>query len=726
MILLNQTETRFSITSGSCVISFKKDEELLYQTGINTMPFSAPVAAPLFHLALAGDYQGDNWALVHCYSNLPFRMRLVSCETDGHDLTAVFSAPDGRLGVTVRYQAVEAANGFRVTTEVKNNSGETIPLTYLSAGTANGIAADGSLPWNDREKLSLHYFKQTWQGEAQHRALSLEEAGIYYTCVHPGTASFSLTSRGSWTTGKYLPLLYAEDRETGKIWYAQYEPLGSWQMELDCLGSWTEDSPQLSFQAAGIAYELDGAYPLGPGETYSSEPIFIGCCPGGMDEAVRALTKYRRSCLPTGKSFADRPAFFNDYMNCLWARPSDEKLAPLIKRAAEAGAEGFCIDAGWYADPDQDWSALGDWEPCDARFGEGGLQKIIDMISGYGMKAGLWLELEMCTRTAALYHMPDDWFVYNYGSRVVGNGERVPLNFTNPAVRAHFHQVIDRLVGMGVSFFKNDYNMAVFLGDDSKTLPARSLKENLAAFYSFIDEAKERHPGLIIENCASGAMRQDYGALRHFDLQSVSDQEISTLMPAVLCGQLAAVLPEQLGVWSYPCPVPFLSLDRGEALFDDPAYLARLADGEDTIFNMVSGLCGTLYQSGRIDRADEKNFALIREGIAFFKQERRFLSEAYPCWPIGFAQIADKDSFICAAFTNEADSRALIYLWRREGEADTVKLPFARFKGKAAALKQVYPAADYEAPASYDPASGTVTVTLRQKNTARIFSLTAQ
>lgn len=723
---MDQIDSTFSIKSGSCTISFQKHKELLYQIGINTEPLKVPVATPLFHLALAGECQGDNWALVHCYSNLPFQMKLISCETDGHDLTAAFSTKDGKLGVTIEYKAVESANGFRVTTAVQNNGEESINLTYLSSGVANGIAADGSLLWNDKNKVQLHYFKQTWQGEAQHRVLGLEEAGVYYTCVHPGTASFSLTSRGSWTTGKYLPLLFAENRETGKIWFAQYEPNGSWQMELDCLGSWIEDTPQLSLQAAGIAYELDGAYPIAPGETYLSEPVFLGCCPGGMDEAVRALTKYRRSCLPPRKSNAGQLVFFNDYMNCLWARPSAEKLAPLIKRAAEAGAEGFCIDAGWYAEPDKDWSALGDWEPCDIRFGEGGLQKIIDMISGYGMKAGLWVELEMCTRNAELYGKPDDWFVCNYGRRVVGNGERVPLNFTNPEVRAHFHRVIDRLVGMGVSFFKNDYNMAVFLGDDSKTLPARSLKENLIAFYSFIDEVKTRHPGLMIENCASGAMRQDYSALRHFDLQSVSDQEIYTLMPAIVCGQLASILPEQLGVWSYPYPLPFLDIGRETDFFEKPAYLARLADGEETVFNMVSGLCGTLYQSGRIDRADEKNFALIREGITFFKQERRFLAEAYPCWPIGFSHIGDKNSFICVAFTDESDSRALIYLWRREGDADTVNLPFARFKGKSGSIKQVYPASGYDAPAFYDPVSGTATITLKQKNTARIFSWTVQ
>ena len=122
MILLDQIDSTFSIKSGSCIISFQKYKELLYQIGINTEPLKVPAATPLFHLALAGEYQGDNWALVHCYSNLPFQMKLISCETDGHDLTAAFSTKDGKLGVTVEYKAVESANGFRVTTAVQNLS----------------------------------------------------------------------------------------------------------------------------------------------------------------------------------------------------------------------------------------------------------------------------------------------------------------------------------------------------------------------------------------------------------------------------------------------------------------------------------------------------------------------------------------------------------------------------------------------------------------------------
>jgi alpha-galactosidase len=44
-------------------------------------------------------------------------------------------------------------------------------------------------------------------------------------------------------------------------------------------------------------------------------------------------------------------------MNCLWGDSTEEKELPLIDDAAEAGCEYFVIDAGWYAEQNEDWSS---------------------------------------------------------------------------------------------------------------------------------------------------------------------------------------------------------------------------------------------------------------------------------------------------------------------------------------------------------------------------------
>ena len=56
-------------------------------------------------------------------------------------------------------------------------------------------------------------------------------------------------------------------------------------------------------------------------------------------------------------------------MNCLMGDPTTEKLLPLIDAAAEAGAEYFVIDAGWYDDENGGWwDSVGAWEPAASRF----------------------------------------------------------------------------------------------------------------------------------------------------------------------------------------------------------------------------------------------------------------------------------------------------------------------------------------------------------------------
>ena len=69
-------------------------------------------------------------------------------------------------------------------------------------------------------------------------------------------------------------------------------------------------------------------------------------------------------------------------MNCLWADPTTEKELPLIKAAAEAGCEYYCVDAGWY-DKGYWWDSVGEWLPSEERF-PGGIKELMDIIREHG------------------------------------------------------------------------------------------------------------------------------------------------------------------------------------------------------------------------------------------------------------------------------------------------------------------------------------------------------
>ena len=174
------------------------------------------------------------------------------------------------------------------------------------------------------------------------------------------------------------------------------------------------------------------------------------------------------------------------------------------------------------------------------------------------------------------------------------------------------------------------------------------------AVYSFVEELYQRFPDLLIENCGSGAMRSDHAMLKRCVIQSTSDQEIFFKNPSIIQGSLAVMPSAKAGIWAYPyhvdaTPEEFHNPDEAQVRANK---ILQCADGENTIFNMVTGNMGAMYMSGRLDWADEYNKKLIHEGTALFKKNREFIANAYPVYPTGMRPIGTsglaKRSSICS------------------------------------------------------------------------------
>ena len=154
---------------------------------------------------------------------------------------------------------------------------------------------------------------------------------------------------------------------------------------------------------------------------------------------------------------------------------------------------------------------------------------------------------------------------------------------------------------------------------------------------------------------------------------------------------------------------------------------AARADGEETIFTCVNGLCGNFYLSGRIDASDEVNRALVHEAVAVYKEERTHLHAAFPYWPLGFSRIGDASAWAAVGLANEANDRVLLAVWRREGADDTVTLPLRGWAGRAAQAELRYPGGEpYAVPFQYNAEAGSLTVTLPKTNQARYFVIRAE
>jgi alpha-galactosidase len=263
---------------------------------------------------------------------------------------------------------------------------------------------------------------------------------------------------------------------------------------------------------------------------------------------------------------------------------------------------------------------------------------------------------------------------------------------TNEKVREYLKSRVREYYDMGYRFIKNDYNQNTGIGATNTyngSSCAEGLIRNTDAFYSFINELYAEFPDLVIENCGSGAMRDENKTLRRFALQSTSDQEIYYNNPSIIIGSSILMPPEKAGIWSYPYPTTFL----GHATFvPTEEFMAERADGKETAFNTVSTLMGVFYQSGRIDVADEKNLSLVKEGVEIYKRTRKYHAISRPVYPTGLCNINERK---VASFGLLSSERLLLAVWNICDTDSDVSLDLAKYVGENATIVTSYAAEDY-------------------------------
>ena len=570
------------------------------------------------------------------------RKRLVCLHTD----------PILGLRVESVYEAFDGVPVVRRYSRVTNEGTSPVGIEFLSSAMLHALAS----PQDYDRELRIHIALNSWMAEGQWHTLRPSEMGF----VENQRTSWSEAQAGSvgtWSTERYLPMAMAENTKLGLIWYWQIEHNGSWYWEISNVSARSNYADDVYAYLGGPDDLHSAAWKrLNPGETYESVPVAVGCLQGGFGDAVAALTRYRRvACQKPRQNNLRCPVIFNDFMNCLWADPTEEKELPLIAAAAKAGCEYFVIDAGWYADLHEDWSqTIGSWQPSSSRWPHG-LKFVLDQIRQAGMIPGLWLEAEVAGAKSLLAEKPDNWFFVRHGKRVLKNS-RFLLDFRNPEVRAYLDQVIARLVNdYGIGYIKMDYNVDSLQGTelDADSF-GQGLLEHNRVHLAWLDGILNRYPDLVIENCGSGGGRMDYAMLSRLQIQSMTDQEDYLKLPAILVGASAAVLPEQLAIWSYP--------------------LAN-ADADQASFNMVTAMMCRIHQSGRLDLLSAQSLAQVAEGIRVYKEVLRpYIPVAAPFYPLGTPDVTN--SQMPVALGMQSSQQTLLAAWRIGGPA-TTKIPWA-------------------------------------------------
>jgi alpha-galactosidase len=679
----SSTDVRWGHTALDVVVDVTPGRAVTWRamTGTPPVPSPGPTAQPLAEVLTAANGRAR---ASHRFSETSIGRRLVfagserSREGRWHRLRVDLRDEQTGLGVQVFLRSADGVSAVQAWTRVTNEGADPVVLLGVSSFSAGfcGFPVAG---------LEVVQGDSEWLGEGRWSRRPLRAAGAVDLDLplhgQDGRGRLAVISNGTWSTGQRLPTGGLIDVATGQAWLWQIEHNGAWRWE--------------------VGERLDGAYValtgptdidhqwqhrLEPGGSFTSVPVSVAVSGGDLHGAAAALTAHRRALLRPHSDRTALPVVFNDYMNTIMGDPTTAKLLPLIDAAADAGAEVFCIDAGWYDDDGAWWDSVGAWEPSRSRFPRG-IEEVLAHIRRRGLTPGLWLEPEVIgVRSPIADKLPAEAFLQRNGVRVVEHG-RYHLDLRHPAAVAHLDETVDRLVEqLGVGYFKLDYNIDPGAGTDVDAAgPGAGLLGHNRAHLAWLDSVLDRHPGLTLENCGSGAMRMDYALLSRLQIQSTSDQQNPVLYPPIAAAAPLSVLPEQAANWAYPQP----------AMSD-----------EEIAFTLCTGMAGRLYLSGHLDHMSPDQAASVRSAVAVHREVRADLARSVPAWPLGLPGWSDP----WLALALVAGDTTYLTVWRRGDAATEAVLSLPHLAGRHVEIDVLYPRHLPAFDVHFDPGDGRLTM----------------
>ena len=300
-------------------------------------------------------------------------------------------------------------------------------------------------------------------------------------------------------------------------------------------------------------------YRLRPGESFTTPEMIYTHSLRGAGGASRNLHDWGRNY---GVYHTERvvPTLLNSWEGAYF--DFDAKvLKQMIDDAASMGLEMFVLDDGWFGNkyPRNAANAgLGDWQVNRKKLPAG-----IDDIASYahrkGLKFGIWIEPEMVNPKSELAERHPDWIVRPPKREAPETRKQWLLDLSNPAVQDFVFETFDNTMKLSdkIDYIKWDANRnannvsSAYLPADEQS---RFWIDYAQGFYKVMERIRAKYPDVLIQACASGGGRVEYGALKYFDEVWTSDNTealsrariqygTSLFYPAVVMGSHVSATP---------------------------------------------------------------------------------------------------------------------------------------------------------------------------------------
>ena len=380
---------------------------------------------------------------------------------------------------------------------------------------------------------------------------------------------------------------------------------------------------------------------LEPKQELKTPSVLIAFC---NKEEKRSLVSHlhqflRRYWIPNNSASRELMVEWNHWWTYEDVEINEEVFLRNVDVAHELGFELCTLDAGWYGDTKTHWSKQqGDWKLVNKEKFPNGLRYLADYVHDRGMKFGIWLEPEALGFYSKL--RKDNQVIE---ALIDGNAYESPyICLGNPDGARLIYKFITELVEeTNADFIKLDFNLDPEYGCnriDHGHGQGDGLFQHYREYYRILDAVRERFPNLIIENCASGGLRCDFGMLQHVHTTFLSDVDV-TKHSLESFYELSHFVP----------PTAILHFAWSETReYEDGTYVFPsfvLREGTDENAIRYTLRAAMLHQMGicrNLPNMQEEYRDIFKEQIAFYKSEvRQYLLEGQ------LFHLVRKDGMIC-------------------------------------------------------------------------------
>ena len=182
---------------------------------------------------------------------------------------------------------------------------------------------------------------------------------------------------------------------------------------------------------------------------------------------------------------------------------TEQNQLDIMRSMAPLGVEAYWLDAGWF---EGGWpGGVGSWVPKPKAFPRG-LAPLGKAAHEKGMKFVLWFEPERVS--------PNSRIARQHAAFVLRTGRGDGLfNLGDPAARKWLTDHLAKCIAdWGIDVYRNDFNidpLRFWRAADKPDRQGICEIRYVEGLYAMWDDLRKRHPGLAIDNCASGGRRID-------------------------------------------------------------------------------------------------------------------------------------------------------------------------------------------------------------------------